>query len=131
MRLKLPTLSTLLLALSMGFAGSMSLAEETKTPKVLLIGIDGLRTDALKATNTPNLNALVKQGALAENTQIFSAEFQRNDTVSGPAAAEGKIDDPTSIVDVVPTIFTHLRVPIADEWKLDGRAIGLKPSPTK
>jgi hypothetical protein len=46
--------------------------------------------------------------------------------VSGPSAEHGKIDEPTSIVDVVPTALTHLGVRIDEKWKLDGRAVGLQ-----
>jgi len=37
--------------------------------KILLIGIDGLRPDALLAANTPNIDKLVKDGAYSFNAQ--------------------------------------------------------------
>ena len=46
--------------------------------------------------------------------------------VSGPDAATGDIEGRTSQVDVVATALTHLGVPLNREWKLDGRAVGLK-----
>jgi predicted AlkP superfamily pyrophosphatase or phosphodiesterase len=46
--------------------------------------------------------------------------------VSGPAAASGKIEGPTYLVDVVPTIFAHLGVRTDADWGLDGRAVGLR-----
>jgi predicted AlkP superfamily pyrophosphatase or phosphodiesterase len=45
--------------------------------------------------------------------------------VSGPAAARGKIAQPTAIVDAPVTALTHLGVTIKPEWKLDGKAVGL------
>jgi predicted AlkP superfamily pyrophosphatase or phosphodiesterase len=46
--------------------------------------------------------------------------------VSGAAAERGSIDGPTHHVDVVATALTHLAAPINPDWKLDGRAVGLK-----
>jgi len=46
--------------------------------------------------------------------------------VSGAAAARGKLTEQTYIVDVPVTALTHLGVMIKPEWKLDGRAVGLK-----
>src|SRR5205085_10178162 len=45
--------------------------------------------------------------------------------VSGHTAARGKIDGPTYLVDVAPTVLAHLGVPLDPEWKLDGRPVGL------
>lgn len=53
--------------------------------KVLFIGIDGCRYDALRAAQTPHIDRLVEQGMLFEGTDILSP--QRKDqanTVSGP-----------------------------------------------
>ena len=33
----------------------------------------------------------------------------------------------TEIVDVVPTVLKHLKVPIDPTWKLDGKALSLAP----
>jgi predicted AlkP superfamily pyrophosphatase or phosphodiesterase len=52
--------------------------------RVLVIGIDGTRADALHAAATPNLDALIGNGALWENTQILGDRPTENDTVSGP-----------------------------------------------
>lgn len=46
--------------------------------------------------------------------------------VSGRAAKIGTCDEPTAMVDVVPTALTHLGVKIDAEWGLDGKAVGLK-----
>lgn len=44
----------------------------------------------------------------------------------GPSVKKGKIDGMIYNVDVAVTALTHLEVPIRAEWKLDGRAVGLK-----
>lgn len=46
--------------------------------------------------------------------------------VSGPSAKHGKLDEPTAMVDVVPTALTHLGIALDPAWGLDGRAVGLK-----
>lgn len=63
---------------------SVCIADEPKAKKVLIIGIDGLRPDALAVAKTPFLDALIKDGAYADNTQILGPRYQKNDTVSGP-----------------------------------------------
>jgi predicted AlkP superfamily pyrophosphatase or phosphodiesterase len=69
----------LLLLLPLGSRGEFQ--EPAKPPrvkKVLILGIDGCRPDALKAARTPNLTALIQDGA-------FSARAQTGDmTISGP-----------------------------------------------
>ena len=50
--------------------------EKIKSRKVLVIGIDGCRPDALVAANTPNINALIANGTYsmdAQNTGITSS----------------------------------------------------------
>ncbi len=44
----------------------------------------------------------------------------------GPTLRKGAIDGKIYNVDVAVTALTHLGVPIKPEWKLDGRAVGLK-----
>lgn len=53
-------------------------------PKVLLIGIDGCRWDAVQAAKTPHIDALVQHGWLAEGTSILAPRETPGDTVSGP-----------------------------------------------
>lgn len=49
-----------------------------QVPKVLIVGIDGLRSDALEAAVTPNLDALIAQA-------IYSPDALNDDiTISGP-----------------------------------------------
>lgn len=49
-----------------------------QTPKVLIIGIDGVRSDALAVANTPNIDALIANGT-------YSYDALNDDiTISGP-----------------------------------------------
>jgi len=57
---------------------------DAKEPKVLFIGIDGCRFDAVQAARAPQLAALVAEGTLANDCQILSERFQGSDTCSGP-----------------------------------------------
>jgi hypothetical protein len=52
--------------------------------KVLVIGIDGCRFDALKKAEAPHLDALMAAGAVAQPTRIFPARYREADTISGP-----------------------------------------------
>jgi predicted AlkP superfamily pyrophosphatase or phosphodiesterase len=51
---------------------------EPRSKKVLLIGIDGVRTDIISSANTPNMNALAEEGIYTDNA------WTRPPTVSGP-----------------------------------------------
>ena len=55
-----------------------------KVPKVLVIGIDGVRTDALAAARTPNLDRLMRSGAVSTQTTIVCPRPITANTVSGP-----------------------------------------------
>ncbi len=59
-------------------------AEAKPIHKVLLIGIDGCRPDAIEAAHTPHLDRLIKQGLYCENTDILASRETKGDTVSGP-----------------------------------------------
>ena len=59
-------------------------AEAAPRKKVLVIGIDGCRTDALKEADTPQLDRLIANGVLVENTSILGERATGSDTVSGP-----------------------------------------------
>jgi predicted AlkP superfamily pyrophosphatase or phosphodiesterase len=66
-------------------AGLGALAQDAPLrKKVLLLGIDGCRTDALLAAETPHLDSLIKEGAFSDQTRIFQKEDTAADTVSGP-----------------------------------------------
>ena len=57
---------------------TLPLHGQTSEARVLVIGIDGLRSDCLLAANTPALNSLIAEG-------IFSPDALNNDiTYSGP-----------------------------------------------
>src|SRR4051812_20813467 len=49
-----------------------------RAKKVLIIGIDGCRPDALRAAKAPNLEALIRDGAYSGKAQTGDA------TISGP-----------------------------------------------
>ncbi|MGV3486363.1 MAG: alkaline phosphatase family protein [Planctomycetaceae bacterium] len=54
-------------------------------PKVLIIGIDGCRPDAVKISKTPNLDALIEAGMLFQGTDIREPNgTDKADTISGP-----------------------------------------------
>jgi len=52
--------------------------------KVLFIGIDGCRPDAIAKAKTPNLDRLVANGVMSTNTSILGPRDCGNETVSGP-----------------------------------------------
>jgi predicted AlkP superfamily pyrophosphatase or phosphodiesterase len=54
-------------------------AQTAKAKKVLIIGIDGVRADALKAAKAPNLRALAEGGAVSYEAQTGAI------TISGPS----------------------------------------------
>lgn len=45
--------------------------------------------------------------------------------VSGASATKERLKGKTATVDVVPTVLTHLGIPIDPDWKLDGKSVGL------
>jgi predicted AlkP superfamily pyrophosphatase or phosphodiesterase len=55
--------------------------------KVLILGIDGCRTDALQAAKAPNLQALIHEGAFFKRTLIVPERPTGADTISGPGWA--------------------------------------------
>ena len=55
-----------------------------KTKKVLFIGIDGCRFDAIQAARAPHLDRLMAEGCYDADCQILGERFTGNDTVSGP-----------------------------------------------
>ena len=52
--------------------------------RLLLIGIDGCRPDAMAAATTPNLDELIEDGAFTNKTKILGQRYNKNNTVSGP-----------------------------------------------
>lgn len=73
-----------LLAAAIVCSAAAGLAAEPPARKVLLIGIDGCRPDAIQAAATPNLDRLISEGAISTNTSILGPRETGSDTVSGP-----------------------------------------------
>ncbi len=89
--------------------------------KVLLIGIDGCRFDAVRAADAPHIDALIEHGALAQPIRIFPERYRGADTISGPgwsniltgvwADKHGVLDNEFKIrhYDKFPHFFTLLK----------------------
>lgn len=56
----------------------------TPSKKVLFIGIDGLREDALLAADAPNLHALIKNGVYSSDNDVLGERPSPAETVTGP-----------------------------------------------
>lgn len=52
--------------------------------RVLVIGIDGVRPDALRIADTPAIDELISAGAFTNNTKILGERYRENETISGP-----------------------------------------------
>ncbi len=63
---------------------AISQAADRPAARLLIIGIDGCRVDALKTARIPHLQALIDDGAFSDATNIISPRGDRADTVSGP-----------------------------------------------
>ncbi|MBT4694838.1 MAG: sulfatase-like hydrolase/transferase [Planctomycetaceae bacterium] len=59
-------------------------AAEPSANYVLVIGVDGLRPDALQKAATPNFDKLSKNGGTSYTCQILGTRYRKNDTISGP-----------------------------------------------
>lgn len=70
--------------ISVSMLGHAEQPAATRTKKVLIIGIDGTRPDALKKAETPHLDSLIKDGAFTDSAEILGERYQENDTISGP-----------------------------------------------
>jgi predicted AlkP superfamily pyrophosphatase or phosphodiesterase len=78
-----------LLALAL-VALPQTLTHATEPPPakhVLVIGVDGLRPDALRKATTPNFDKLSQNGAVSYTCQILGTRYRKNDTISGPGWA--------------------------------------------
>ena len=61
-----------ILVFLIGFSGYSTLqAQDAVKPHVLVIGIDGLRPDAMQKAKTPNIDALIQNGAVSFQCQIL------------------------------------------------------------
>jgi len=78
-----PFLRTLFAILALVVSSDAWSADEVRK-KVLVIGIDGCRPDALQAAATPHLDSLIENGIYADDTQILGERYNGNDTISGP-----------------------------------------------
>jgi predicted AlkP superfamily pyrophosphatase or phosphodiesterase len=67
----------------LGATSALAAAAE-KRHKVLVIGIDGTRPDAVRTSETPNLDRLIAEGTFSDATQILGPRSTKNDTISGP-----------------------------------------------
>lgn len=78
---------TFLLALALVFAATATGADAAppeRAKKVLIIGIDGVRVDALEQARTPVMDGLARDGVLADNVRIQGDRYHGSNTVSGP-----------------------------------------------
>lgn len=53
--------------------------------RVLIIGSDGTRPDALAQAKTPNLDKLIREGAFTDKGDILGERYTKNNTISGPS----------------------------------------------
>jgi predicted AlkP superfamily pyrophosphatase or phosphodiesterase len=66
----------------LSLAYALQAAEPVK--KVLYIGIDGTRFDAIEKASTPHLDGLIANGIHSPTCLILGERYKKNDTVSGP-----------------------------------------------
>ncbi len=85
---------------------TLACSQSAPTPKVLLIGLDGVRVDILAQANTPNIDALAEGGLFSD--------------ASGSSVMESNQPDGPFIVDIAVTALDHLGVAIDPAWGLDG-----------
>ncbi|MGB0654604.1 MAG: alkaline phosphatase family protein [Pirellulales bacterium] len=89
--------------------------------RVLVIGIDGVRPDALRIADTPAIDELILEGAFTNNTKILGDRYRENETISGPGwssfltgvwADKHGVNDNTfrgQNYDEYPHFFVHLK----------------------
>ena len=89
--------------------------------RVLVIGIDGVRPDALRIADTPAIDELISEGAFTNNTKILGERYRENETISGPGwssfltgvwADKHGVNDNTfrgENYDEYPHFFVHLK----------------------
>ena len=65
-------------------AASITQAQGPVRSHVLVIGVDGLRPDAMQKADTPNIDSLIKNGAVSYQCQVLGERYRKNDTISGP-----------------------------------------------
>ena len=57
--------------------------DEERTPRALLIGVDGVRPDALIVADTPNIDRLIRHGTFDPRCLILGERYRESNTVSG------------------------------------------------
>jgi predicted AlkP superfamily pyrophosphatase or phosphodiesterase len=94
---------------------SCQASQPDRTPKVLMIGIDGCRPDALLAAETPNLDALIADGALSVEAQtcaITSSGPSWSSLLTGTWPAKNGVTDNSfegARFDRYPHVFVHVK----------------------
>lgn len=89
-------------------------SQTLKTGRVLLIGLDGTRPDALQIANTPNLDALISNGAVDYQTQVDYQTFSGpgwTSMLTGVWCDKHKVDDnnfPRDNLDEYPHFFQYI-----------------------
>lgn len=73
-----------LVSCMLGQVVAESSTQEQVSHRVLVIGIDGTRPDALQKAKTPNLDSLIREGAFTDHAQILGDRYRSNNTISGP-----------------------------------------------
>lgn len=80
--------SPFLLAAIVSFGSSLVITAtavaEQPAGRVLIIGSDGTRPDAIAKANTPNLDKLIREGAFTDTADILGKRYDKNNTISGP-----------------------------------------------
>jgi predicted AlkP superfamily pyrophosphatase or phosphodiesterase len=72
------------LAFSLALLSALPANAAGPVKRVLYIGIDGTRFDAIEKAQTPQLDALLKDGIHSPTCLILGDRYRKNDTVSGP-----------------------------------------------
>ncbi|PHS06474.1 MAG: nucleotide pyrophosphatase, partial [Blastopirellula sp.] len=74
--------SLLIIAVLCNITSNIQAEESSK--RVLVIGIDGSRFDAMTKAKTPHLDQLIQQGIHSPTAQILGDRYRENNTISGP-----------------------------------------------
>lgn len=78
------TLLFLSTSLTQSIADQPEVADRIKSRRVLIVGVDGTRPDALAKAKTPHFDQLIESGTFTDTAQILGTRYQENDTISGP-----------------------------------------------
>jgi predicted AlkP superfamily pyrophosphatase or phosphodiesterase len=62
----------------------LTVSDDRKTPKVLVIGLDGVEVGAFKTLSPPQLTRLMDDGAYTYSSKIYSEHYKGNESSSGP-----------------------------------------------